>query len=153
MITVKPVAKVHSTRTEITDDHWAAESISIELDPSFPDESLDGIEGFSHLEIIFHFHRADPSRIETGRRHPRNNPDWPEVGVFASRGKNRPNHLGLTIVELVERRGRTLIVEGLDALDGTPVLDIKPVIKGFLPTEDIRQPGWADEIMRQYWSK
>ena len=93
---------------------------------AFRMRALDGLEEFSHLEILFHFHKADPAKEITGKRHPRNNPAWPAVGIFARRGKNRPNHLGLTVVKLMIRReGRTLEVENLDALDGTPVIDIK----------------------------
>jgi len=152
MITVQPVAWVRSSRTEIRDDFWGGETTTIALDDSFDEESLVGLEEFSHLEILFHFHQADPQKIVTGRRHPRNNPDWPEVGIFARRGKNRPNHIGLTRVRLVKIEGRTLTVEGLDAIDGTPVIDMKPVMSGFLPPgEDIREPQWAKDIMTYYW--
>ena len=153
MITITPLAWVTSSRIEIKDDHWHEETASITLDDAMPDDSLAGLETFSHLEILFHFHQADPAKIVTGRRHPRNNPDYPEVGIFARRGKNRPNHLGLTVVRLLSIEGRTLRVQGLDALDGTPVIDIKPLMTGFLPSPaDIKEPPWATEIMRDYWN-
>jgi tRNA (adenine37-N6)-methyltransferase len=87
----------------------------------------------------------------TGVRHPRNNPAWPRVGIFAQRGKNRPNRLGLATVRILKREGRTLFVTGLDAIDGTPVLDIKPVLREFLPKEPVLQPEWATELMQNYW--
>jgi tRNA (Thr-GGU) A37 N-methylase len=73
------------------------------------------------------------------------------VGIFSQRGKNRPNRLGLTTVKLIKREDRTLMVQGLDCIDGTPILDIKPVMKEFLPKEKVQQPAWVDEIMRNYW--
>jgi tRNA-Thr(GGU) m(6)t(6)A37 methyltransferase TsaA len=123
----------------------------IELLDPLKEEALEHIEDFSHVEVIFIFDRVDEQDIETGARHPRNNPRWPRVGILAQRGKNRPNRLGHTIVRVVRRAGRTLEVEGLDAIDGTPVLDIKPVMKEFLPRGEVRQPEWATELMKNYW--
>jgi len=150
MIQIEPVGFVHSERKEVRDDHWKGEA-RIVLAESFGDEALAGIEEFSHLEILFHFHKADPSKMTRGAAHPRHNPDWPRVGIFVRRGKNRPNHLGLTVVKLLKVEGTTLYVSRLDAIDGTPVIDIKPLMRAFLPAEEIRQPAWADEIMKDYW--
>jgi tRNA-Thr(GGU) m(6)t(6)A37 methyltransferase TsaA len=151
-ITILPIAFVRSDRRDIKDDNWQGIA-EIILTEDIPEEALVGVSEFSHLEILFHFHKADPAKVTVGLRHPRNNPDWPEVGIFARRGKNRPNHLGLTVVKLVKIEARTLFVEGLDALDGSPVIDIKPLLRGFLPREEIRQPKWADEIMARYWGE
>jgi tRNA (Thr-GGU) A37 N-methylase len=74
------------------------------------------------------------------------------VGIFAQRGKGRPNRLGVTIVEVIRREGRALTVAGLDAIDGSPVLDIKPVMAEFLPRTPVRQPEWSRELMRNYWA-
>ena len=79
------------------------------------------------------------------------NAAWPKVGIFAQRGKARPNRLGATIVEIEKRDGRILHVRGLDAVDGTPVIDIKPVLAEFLPRSPVRQPAWSRELMRDYW--
>ena len=73
------------------------------------------------------------------------------MGIFAQRAKDRPNRLGSTVVEIVKRDDRVLTVAGLDAVDGTPVLDIKPVMIEFLPRTTVRQPAWSHELMRQYW--
>ena len=86
-----------------------------------------------------------------GARHPRGNAAWPRVGIFAQRAKDRPNRIGTTVVAIAGRRGRVLEVVGLDAVDGTPVLDIKPVMREFLPRTEVRQPEWAAEVMREYW--
>jgi tRNA-Thr(GGU) m(6)t(6)A37 methyltransferase TsaA len=115
------------------------------------EECLLGIEEFSHLDIIFYFDKVEDRRISYEARRPRNNPAYPTVGIFAQRAKNRPNKLGLTTVQLLKREGRTLYVQGLDAIDGTPILDIKPTMREFLPSEDVRQPAWATDLMKRYW--
>jgi tRNA (Thr-GGU) A37 N-methylase len=89
--------------------------------------------------------------VVTGVRHPRGRADWPRVGILAQRGKNRPNRIGATICRIVGVEGRVLRVSGLDAIDGTPVIDIKPVMSGFLPRGEVREPDWALEIMKDYW--
>jgi tRNA (Thr-GGU) A37 N-methylase len=125
----------------------------IVLSERFGPEALQGIEEFSHAEIIFFFDQVDPSKITTGARHPRNNPEWPAIGIFAQRGKNRPNRMGSTICRILRREGRILVVAELDAIDGTPVLDIKPVMREFLPRDEVRQPAWSHELMRAYWAR
>jgi tRNA (Thr-GGU) A37 N-methylase len=84
--------------------------------------------------------------------HPRNNGDWPKVGIFAQREKNRPNQIGTTICRIAKIEGRTLYVEGLDAVDGTPVLDIKLWVTEFGPRGSTFQPSWVTELMQSYWS-
>jgi tRNA (Thr-GGU) A37 N-methylase len=116
------------------------------------EESLVGIDDFSHVEVLYFFHRVEDQEIEYASRHPRGNRAWPRVGVFAQRGKGRPNRLGSTIARVSKRSGRSLHVVGLDAVDGTPVLDLKPVMREFLPRETVRQPEWATELMRDYWA-
>jgi tRNA (adenine37-N6)-methyltransferase len=152
MITVSPIGAVKNTRKDIEDDNWAEVVSVIELDPSLSEEAFLGLESFSHAEVLFHFHLVEESKIETAARHPRNNKEWPKVGIFAQRGKNRPNRLGSTIVKVLKREGRKLTVQGLDAVDGTPILDIKPVMKEFLPREETSQPEWAGELMKKYWN-
>jgi tRNA-Thr(GGU) m(6)t(6)A37 methyltransferase TsaA len=152
MITVEPIGHVRSGRRELADDDWDSVPGSIELRADLPVESLDGIEEFSHAEIVYHFDRVPESSIERGARHPRGNRDWPRVGIFAQRAKDRPNRLGVTVVRIEKREGRVLTVRGLDAVDGTPVLDIKPVMAEFLPRGEIRQPRWSIELMREYWA-
>jgi tRNA-Thr(GGU) m(6)t(6)A37 methyltransferase TsaA len=152
IIEMEPIGRVASTRTHAEDDYWGGEESCIVLSDRYGPEALQGIEDFSHAELVFFFDRVDVSNIVASARHPRNNPDWPEVGIFAQRGKNRPNRIGSTICRVVRREGRTLIVAELDAIDGTPVLDIKPVMSEFLPREEVRQPLWSRELMRLYWN-
>ena len=151
-ILLRPIAYVGSPRLALDDDNWGGVISEITLDQTLPAESFDGIEGFSHAEILFRFDQVANDKILFSR-HPRGNTDWPKVGVFAQRNKDRPNHIGLTVVRIVKRDGRSLFVEGLDAIDGTPVLDIKPVMREFLPREPIRQPDWSHELMKNYWNK
>ena len=151
-ISLIPIGRVYGGRSDATDDDWGASRASIHLDPSrFTPEALAGLDGFSHAEVIFLFDRVTDDQITSGARHPRGNPDWPKVGIFAQRGKNRPNRLGVTVCRVVAVDGLTLEVEGLDAIDGTPVLDIKPVMQGFLPRGAVREPDWARAIMAEYW--
>ncbi len=150
---IEPVAFVQAVRPHAEDDFWGGETACISLEPSFTAESLQGLTDFSHVEILFLFHQVDPAKIVTGARHPRNNPSWPAVGIFAQRGKNRPNLLGSTICRVIRIEGTRLFVSELDAIDGTPVIDIKPVMAEFLPREELRQPAWSHELMRQYWLK
>lgn len=146
-----PIAHVHNARPEIEDDNWGDVISTIELIPDLPPESLAGLADFSHAEILFLFDRVDASSVNLSARHPRNNVAWPKVGIFAQRAKGRPNRLGSTIVRILGVEDRTLTVLGLDAIDGTPVLDIKPVMQEFLPHEEVRQPAWSTELMRGYW--
>lgn len=151
MITLLPIAIIKNTRQAILDDNWGNVLSTIELLDPLGEDAFEQIDAFSHVEVIFFFDRVEEHKIEFGARHPRNNSDWPKVGILAQRGKNRPNRIGATIVRIVKRSGKTLIVEGLDAVDGTPVLDIKPVMREFLPRGDVRQPAWATELMKNYW--
>lgn len=151
MFTIRPIARVYNERKRVEDDNWGEVSSVIELEQDFEEESLNEIEAFSHLEVIFYFDQVKDEKIQYGARHPRNNQALPKVGIFAQRGKNRPNKLGLTTVRLIKKEGRKLYVEGLDAIDGTPVIDLKPVFKEFLPKGDIKQPDWVSEIMDKYW--
>ncbi len=151
MIMLEPIGFVRNGRVDLRDDDWGGVDSRIELTAAFGPECLEGLQEFSHAEVIFHFDRVGEEAIETGSRRPRGNPHWPPVGIFAQRAKARPNRLGATIVEIVGCEGTVLHVKGLDAIDGTPVLDIKPVMAEFLPRGAIRQPQWSRELMRKYW--
>lgn len=155
MISLYPIGEIVNERKIVEDDNWGEIISIIELNDSFDESALKGIEEFSHLEIIYYFDKVDDTKIITGARHPRNLEHLPEAGVFAQRVKNRPNKLGLTTVKLLRVENKTLHVKGLDAINGTPVLDIKPVFKQFLPQvsyqDEIKQPDWVNEIMKNYW--
>ncbi|MFB5087717.1 SAM-dependent methyltransferase [Psychrobacillus sp. PGGUH221] len=151
--TIEPIAFVNNNRLDIEDDNWGSIISTIEITENMTESSLAGINEFSHLEIIFYFDKVSDDKIQYEARHPRNNKEYPKVGIFAQRGKNRPNKLGITIVELVELKHRKLIVKGLDAINGTPIIDIKPVMKEFLPKGEVKQPEWSVSLMDKYWIK
>jgi tRNA-Thr(GGU) m(6)t(6)A37 methyltransferase TsaA len=148
-----PIAYVRASRTAPEDDYWGGSTSIIELADGLEEQSLAGLEEFSHAEILYVFHQVPMDKIVSGARHPRNRTDWPKVGIFAQRGKNRPNRIGTTIVAIARRQGRQLYVSELDAIDGTPVIDIKPVMQEFLPRSSVHEPSWATELMKDYWSK
>ena len=135
-----------------TDDEWDKEQAVIELDGGqYQADALAGLADFSHVEVLFHFHQLGPAKIVTAARHPRGRSDWPKVGIFAQRGRARPNRLGVSVCRVVAVDGLSLTVAGLDAIDGTPVLDLKPYLSGFAPRGEIREPDWARDIMANYW--
>ncbi|WP_020136073.1 SAM-dependent methyltransferase [Streptomyces sp. 351MFTsu5.1] len=147
-----PVGHVVGGRDDVVDDDWGKETAVIRLDSDrFGPDALAGLDAFSHLEVVYHFDRVPVEKVETGARHPRGNTDWPLVGIFAQRGKNRPNRLGVSRCRLLRTDGLDLHVQGLDAVDGTPVLDIKPYMAEFGPQGPTDQPAWATEIMRDYY--
>ena len=146
-----PVATVQGGRVEAIDDDWADVEARIVLDDRFPPDALAGLDEFSHLEVVFVFDQVDDAKITVGARHPRNNPDWPAVGIFAQRAKGRPNRIGTTTCDLVSVDGRTIVVRGLDAIAGTPVLDLKPHVVEFGPRGEVREPVWMRELMQGYW--
>lgn len=151
MIEMKPIGVVEATRVNVEDDYWGGTEARIVLTDAVEADALAGIEEFSHAEIIYVFDQVTDEKIVRGARHPRNNVAWPKTGILAQRGKNRPNRIGTTIVRIVRSEPGALVVAELDAVNGTPVLDIKPVMAEFLPRTRLWQPEWSHEIMRNYW--
>jgi tRNA (Thr-GGU) A37 N-methylase/ribosomal protein S18 acetylase RimI-like enzyme len=146
------IGKVVSNRKEAIDDDWDSVESYVLLDgEQFSPEALLGLDSFSHAEVIFYMNQVDISKIENSSRHPRNNTEWPKVGIFAQRGKNRPNQIASTICRVKGVDGLRLYLEGLDAVDGTPVVDIKPWVKEFGPRGIVSQPIWMNELMIDYW--
>lgn len=148
---LEPIGHVRGGRVDNVDDDWGAEVATIELAEGFDADALLGLDTFSHAEVIFVFDRIDVAAVSRGARRPRGREDWPRTGIFAQRGSPRPNRLGVTVCEIVGVEGTRLTVRGLDAIDGTPVVDIKPVMREFLPRGAVRQPDWATELMERYW--
>jgi tRNA (Thr-GGU) A37 N-methylase len=149
-VSVAPIGVVRGGRTEIAEDRWGPVVARIVLDPDVLEaDATLGLDEFSHVEVVFHFHLA--ARIQRGAAHPRGNPAWPVVGVLAGHGPMRPNHLGVSRCELVAVNGLELTVRGLDAIDGTPVLDVKPYATEFNPAGQVREPRWMGELMGEYY--
>jgi tRNA-Thr(GGU) m(6)t(6)A37 methyltransferase TsaA len=149
--TVEPVGWVNTERRDPEDtDHWGQVVSTIAIDDRFGDDCLVGLDGFSHVEVLFVFHLANDRADYTGTRRPRGSTDLPAVGVFSDRGPRRPNRLGATICEVIDCAAGVLRVRGLDAVEGTPVLDIKPVMAEFLPAQ-VDQPEWSRRLMEHYF--
>jgi tRNA-Thr(GGU) m(6)t(6)A37 methyltransferase TsaA len=149
-INLTSVATIKNSRLTPVDDYWKEIISEIELVEHIPVEAFEGILQFSHLEIIYSFDQVPVDTIVFSGR-PRGNPDYPLTGIFAQRKKDRPNTIGLCTVELLDHKGRSITVRYLDAINGTPVLDIKPVFKEFQPKGEIQQPAWVSDLMKNYW--
>lgn len=151
-ITLQAIGYVRGGRTAAEDDDWGSSRSRIELDGRIvtPDATL-GLDRFSHVEVVFLFDGVDPQAVCNGARHPRGKPGWPKTGILAQRAKDRPNRIGTTVCSLAAAAGLTIDVVGLDAIDGTPVLDVKPYLRGFAPRGNVREPAWATELMAGYW--
>lgn len=151
-ILLQPIGILTKGREAIQDDFWGNEISVIELDSTrFSPDVLKGLQDFSHLEVIYFMHGVKEEQIELTARHPRNNQNWPMVGIFAQRPKARPNRVGLSRCEILKVEGLKITVKGLDAIKGTPVLDIKPYMKEFGAIGEISQPEWATELMKDYY--
>ena len=151
-IELAPIAYVRGGRTAAVDDDWENVQATIVLNADqFPAAALAGLEAFSHLVVVFFFHQVAVEKIERTARRPRSNPAWPLVGIFAQRGRNRPNRLGVSVRRIRRVAGLDVHVQGLDAIDGTPVLDLKPYMREFEAQGEVRQPDWARQLMAGYW--
>jgi len=151
-IRLMPIGYVRSNRIEPIDDNWDCVESRIDLDPAlFQPDALAGLDAFSHVEVVYHCHRVEEAEIVMGARHPRGRMDWPKVGIFAQRAKGRPNRIGVTVAKIERVETLTIVVSGLDAIDGSPVIDIKPCMRSFLPRGIFHEPDWASELMENYW--
>lgn len=151
MTRFEPVGHVRNDRSEMSAGHWADIESRIELDPRYA-KGLAGLGEFSHVVVVFHLDRIaafDPEKQLA--RNPRGMEDLAPVGVFAQRTKFRPNPIGVTAVALLAVDDKGITVRGLDALDGTPVLDIKPYIPAFERKDGVRLPAWVDRMMDGYF--
>jgi tRNA (adenine37-N6)-methyltransferase len=149
-ILCRTIGVVRSPVTEGRDDGWASVVSELHLDEDVA-AGLSGIEGFSHAVVVFWMHQSSFDATTDLVRRPRGRVDMPEVGIFAQRAKHRPNPIGLTAVRVVGRRGRIVEVQGLDAIDGTPVLDLKPYVPAFDEAGSATVPEWMGRLMAGYF--
>jgi tRNA-Thr(GGU) m(6)t(6)A37 methyltransferase TsaA len=153
-IVLRPIGEVRSPIKEIMDDCWGGVVATLELDSAqFAPECTLGLDQYSHVEVVFLLDRIPREKIETGARHPRGRADWPKMGIFAQRSKDRPNRIGITICRIESVDGLQIRVHELDAVDRTPVLDVKPYLRGFAPRGEVREPAWAAELMAGYFRR
>jgi tRNA (adenine37-N6)-methyltransferase len=144
-MTLSSIGTVKSDLKEPVSTHLDLKKIvaEIEIDPQLND-ALDGLEGFSHIIVLYWMHHALFFNKKRLKAHPMGNKDVTEKGLFAVRTPNRPNPIGKSTVRLLERHGNILKVQGLDAIDGSPVLDIKPYIPGYDSASDATVPYWVE---------
>ncbi|GII91358.1 SAM-dependent methyltransferase [Sinosporangium siamense] len=147
---IQPVGVVVGGRSEVSDDHWDGPAV-IRLNPDYPVEVVQGLEEFSHLLVVWHFHRASPNDVALHARSPRNNPAWPPTGTFVHRNHRRPNQLAQSFPRLLKVEGLDLHVTDLDAIDGSPIYDLAPYFTAMGPRGTVSEPAWPGEMLANYW--
>ena len=148
-IIITPIGTVKNNVNEKKDTTWGNDISSIVLNDDYI-TGLKGLDGFSHAIILFYLDKAKYDKEKHLERRPQNREDMPLVGIFAQRGKDRPNQIGMTSVGIISVSDNELVVKGFDAVDGTPVLDIKP----YYPVYDKKEanvPQWGDKLMEHYF--
>ncbi|MDH6111395.1 tRNA-Thr(GGU) m(6)t(6)A37 methyltransferase TsaA [Kitasatospora sp. MAP12-15] len=151
-LSVEPIATVIGGHLEPADDYQGGVESIIRLHEEYPLETLQGIEEFSHLTVIWHFHRASPGDVQLHARSPRGDARWPATGTFVHRNHRRPNQLATSYPRLLRVDGRDLHVVDLDAVNGTPVIDIAPFFREMGPRGEVTQPAWPGEMLANYWA-
>ena len=162
-ILLRPVGVVRSSLKEPSlvagsgDLRWratpAGESRSVTSEiviDSNLDGTLDGIEDFSHILVVYWAHRVPLKGRSLLKAHPMGRKDLPLVGIFATCSPARPNNICIIAVRLLERKGNILKVEGLDAIDGSPIIDIKPYNPSYYAVNDARVAGWMEQLYREF---
>ena len=148
---VVPIATVTSSRTEAIDDDWDAVQTTITLLAPFGPDAVAGLDAFSHLEVVYLFHLVDPATVHTGARVPRAiRRGLPSASSPSGRRTGRTGS-GCRRASSWRWTAPTLRVRGLDAVDGTPIIDLKPYMSEFAPRTAVRQPAWSRELMAGYW--
>ena len=147
---IEPIGIVKSPVKEAIDENWRQVIAEIHLNDSLA-AGLKGLDRFSHLVVVFFMHLYSFDLATDLVRRPQERADMPVVGIFAQRAKHRPNPIGITAVELIEVCEPVLVVKGLDAIDGTPVLDIKPYVPAFDSRPTAVVPVWIERLMQKYF--
>jgi len=145
---IKAIGRVRNSIRQMKRGGWESVVSDIILDPQYED-ALDGTEDYSHLLILFWLSRVPKVRREMKKIHPKSRQDLPLVGIFATRTQYRPNPIGLTLVELIGRKKNVLRVRGLDARNGTPVVDIKPISPRHEFIKGARVPEWYSKLWKK----
>jgi len=150
MIQLHPIGVIKSPVTKMSPGNWGRVQSEIHLEKRYT-AGLKGLEGFSHLLVVFFMHRASFVPDKHLLRRPRADKDQPKTGVFAQRTKYRPNPIGISAVKLLSIAGNVITVQGLDALDNSPLLDIKPYMPIFDQVCDASLPQWVDRFEEGYF--
>ncbi len=147
---IEPIGMVKSPVKDPVDSGWGTVESEIHLHEEFA-PGLQGIEDWSHVIVIYHLHQISFNPENDLIRRPRGQADMPEVGIFAQRARHRPNMIGITAVKVLGVEGNVLKVKGLDAIDGSPVLDIKPYAPVYDGVYDPAVPVWFVRMMQGYF--
>ena len=148
-INMHPIGYVKNEVSTRKDVSWGEDTSVIQLEEEYR-SGLSGLEDFSHAIILFYLDKANYVKEKHLQRRPQNREDMPLVGIFSQRGKDRPNQIGMTSVRILSVTENSLTVQGLDAIDGTPVLDIKPYYPVY-DRKDAEVPEWVDRLMEHYF--
>jgi tRNA (Thr-GGU) A37 N-methylase len=151
-IKVPVIARVVGGHTGRLDDYKGGVQSIIRLNPKTPAETLQGIEEFSHLQVMWYFHAGSPDDVALHARSPRDNPQWPRTGTYVHHNHRRPARIAVSYPRLLRVEGLDLYVEDLDADDGTPIVDLVAVFKEMLPRGPMYQPAWPTEMLANYWA-
>ena len=149
-IKMTPIGFVRSSVTERVDESWGKVTARIDLLPEYKG-SLLGLADFSHAIIVTYLHLAKYIPAKHLQRRPQGLKSMPVVGLFSQRVKDRPNPIGVSSVEIVNIKEDSLEVRGLDAIDTTPVIDIKPYFPHFDKIDNPRVPEWVNRLMQNYF--
>jgi tRNA-Thr(GGU) m(6)t(6)A37 methyltransferase TsaA len=149
-IKLKPIGFVSSPIIERMDENWGEIKSKIILNPEYAG-ALTGLDGFSHAIIVTYLHQAQYEKEKHLQRRPRNLETMPKVGILSQRAKNRPNPIGITAVKIIDVGDDYLEVKGLDAINGTPILDIKPYYPDYDKIDNPKVPEWVDRLMKKYF--
>ena len=145
-----PIGYVHTERKEKLDHNWGDLTSNIIINPELS-AGLKGLEEFSHILVIYHLHEAMFVQDKHLQRRPQGRNDMPTVGIFSQRAKDRPNPIGVTAIKLISIERNIIQVQGLDAIDGTPVLDIKPYYPQYDSKPTATVPEWVNVLMKDYF--
>jgi tRNA-Thr(GGU) m(6)t(6)A37 methyltransferase TsaA len=149
-VNFEPIGTIESPVRDAVDENWGSIESEIHLEGSCA-SGLQGIDGFSHIIVVFFMHQSTFDPVSDLLRRPQGRPDMPQIGIFAQRAKHRPNPIGITAVRLIGVEGNVLKVKGLDAIDGTPVLDIKPYFPAYDRVQGAVIPEWVERLMGGYF--
>ena len=150
VIEFNSIGNISSSVKEQTDLNWGKVESKIVIEPELS-EGLTGLSDFSHIIVVYYLNEAKFIKEKHLIRRPQGREDMPMVGILSQRAKDRPNQIGITSVELVSVKDNVITVRGLDAIDGTPVLDIKPYYPIYDSKNEARVPNWVNVLMKEYF--
>ena len=146
----QPIGYVDTPIKKMVDENWGNVESKIVIKKEY-ENGTEGLDQFSHAIIITFLHPANFDKLQHLQRHPQGRKDLPEIGIFSQRAKHRPNPIGITAVKIIGLNKGCLIVKGLDAIDGTPVIDIKPYYPQYDRIEETIVPWWVEHLMEKYF--